>query len=330
MHLKLFFVIIYMFGTSNYVASQVIDSLPVKIDIIVPQKKIIYLDSATIARNLFVKDSITHIQDSITWQFLKTPALNRPNLYINSLLNKYIIKDRYLLTPAFGINKYVFRYGTGQVKTTHDYWILVVSIFLILYFSALKYFFSNQIRNLFLAFYQEKYFKIINTDRNLFITLLFLLIFMLFCLSAGTYIYVVTNKIGNVYWLKKIELLALLSIFVLLFTIVNNILIRLIGTIFNVTTITNQYLNLLYVSMFTSIIVLVPFSVILLLIPSIFIKLIIWISIALIVTIYIVRFLRMLIIIVNTHAFSKTYIFLYVCAFELCPIIILTKALNIS
>jgi len=319
-----------MFGTSNYVASQVIDSLPVKIDIIVPQKKIIYLDSATIARNLFVKDSITHIQDSITWQFLKTPALNRPNLYINSLLNKYIIKDRYLLTPAFGINKYVFRYGTGQVKTTHDYWILVVSIFLILYFSALKYFFSNQIRNLFLAFYQEKYFKIINTDRNLFITLLFLLIFMLFCLSAGTYIYVVTNKIGNVYWLKKIELLALLSIFVLLFTIVNNILIRLIGTIFNVTTITNQYLNLLYVSMFTSIIVLVPFSVILLLIPSIFIKLIIWISIALIVTIYIVRFLRMLIIIVNTHAFSKTYIFLYVCAFELCPIIILTKALNIS
>jgi hypothetical protein len=329
MRLNIFFVLFYMLCASSNLGAQVLDSTPVQLDTTIIQKKYIYLDSATIARNLFVKDSITHIQDSITWQFLKTPALNRPNLYIDSLLNRYIIKDSYLLTPAFGANKYVFRYGIGEIKPKPNYLILIMGIFLVIYFCVVRYFFGHQIKNLFLAFYFQKYLKKINTDRNLFLSLHFLLLFLLFCLSSAAYIYLITNKIGNIYTFKGIQLLAILSAAVLLCSILNNVLIRLIGFVFKLSTITNQYLALLYISMCNMLFFILPFILLLPLVSSNYSKIIIWFSVALLAIIYVIRFIRMLLIIVSTHTFSKTYIFLYVCAFELCPLIILIRALNI-
>ncbi|TAF45120.1 MAG: DUF4271 domain-containing protein [Sphingobacteriales bacterium] len=329
MRVKLLFVFVYGLLVWVNLSAQVTDSIPAKADTIGIQKKYIYSDSATIARNLFIKDSITHIQDSITWQFLKIPPTNRPNLYLDSLLRVYIITDKYLLTSALGASKYIFRYGIGQVKPSSNYWILTFGTILILYFAMVRYFFSHQIKHLFLSFYFDKYLRKINTDRNTIISPHFLLLFILFCLSSGTYIYLVTSKIGNVYSLKEMQLLLFLSFCILLFSVLNNIIIWLIGFVFNLFAITNQYLGLLYASMCNILFILLPLAVLLPLLPSLYIKPVIWLSVALLGAVYVVRFLKMLIIIVTKHTFSKTYIILYVCAFELCPLIVLIRALNI-
>lgn len=326
--LYIFLVLIFCTLANNY--AQTIDSAFVKPDTLVFKKKIIYLDSATIARNLFIKDSITHIQDSLIWQYIKTPVANRPNLFTISLLKKYLITDKYLLSNNHLDKKKVVKFGTGLNKNQTQIWLLLIIVGLIICFSIIRYFFTAEIALIFLALYNTKTLNKINKERNVFSSWQFLILYILFCFTLGLYLYLVTNKLGNIYNFKGLTLFLTLSFFVLILLSIKIILLRFLGFAFNISEMVSQYVHILYITLFNTLFVLLPFLIILALIPQGFSMLVIWLSVFVLALIYIIRLIKAVIIVLSKHTFSKTYLILYVCAFEICPIIILIKALNIA
>ncbi|TAH00947.1 MAG: DUF4271 domain-containing protein [Sphingobacteriales bacterium] len=330
MRLGFYIFIVLMFCQLINTSAQNIDSIVIKSDTVVSKKKIIYLDSATIARNLFIKDSITHIQDSLIWQFIKIPDVNRPNQFINSLLEKYLITDKYLLSNNQPCKTIIFKYGTGENKNSNKIWIIIVVLSLIISFSILKYFYNSEIVLIFTALYHTKTLSKINKERNVFSSWQFLVLYILFCLTLGLYLYLITNKLGNIYNYVGLTLFLSLSGVTLFLLSLKIILLRFLGFVFNITNMVSQYIHILYITLFNTLFVLLPFLLIFALITQRFSLLVIWLSVFVLALIYIIRLIKAAIIVLSKHTFSKTYLFLYVCAFEICPIIILIKALNIS
>lgn len=330
MRLGLYILIVLLFGKLGNSYAQNIDSVIVKPDTLVIKKKVIYLDSATIARNTFIKDSITHIQDSIIWQIIKVPDVNRPNQFVDRLLKKYIITDRYLLSNNHTLKKGVVKYGTGVNKNHTKIWVIVVVLGLIISFSTLRYFYNSEISFIFSELYDTKKLNKINIERNVFSSWQFLILYILFCFTVGLYIYLVTNKLGNIYHYKDLLLFATLSLITFILVSVKIILLRFLGFVFNISVMVGHYIHILYITLFNMLFVLIPFLLILALIPQNISISAIWLSVLILILIYLIRVVKAILIVLNKHSFSKTYLFLYVCAFEICPIIILLKALNVS
>ncbi len=326
--LYIFLVLIFCTQANNY--AQTIDSVSVKPDTVLIKKKIIYLDSATIARNLFIKDSIIQIQDSLVWKYIKFPLANRPNLFTVGLLKKYLITDKYLLSNNHLNKNKEVKFGSGLNKNYNNIWILIVIISLVISFSILKFFYNSEIVLIFLALYHTKSLSKINKERNIFSSWQFLVLFILFCFTLGLYLYLVTKKLGNIYNYEGLTLFLSLSVITLFLLSLKIILLRFLGFVFNITNMVSQYIHILYISLFNTLFVLLPFLLIFALISQRFSLIAIWLSVFVLALIYILRLIKAAIVVLYKHTFSKTYLFLYICAFEICPIIILIKALNIS
>lgn len=330
MRLRLHILFVLLFGKLGNSYSQNIDSIIVKPDTFVIKNKVIYLDSATIARNLYIKDSITHIQDSITWQIIKAPDVDRPNQFVNSLLKRYIITDRHLLSNNYILKKSVIKYGTGVNKNQTQIWVIATVLGLIIVFSVIRYFYNSEILFIFYEFFNFKKINKINSERNVFSSWQFLVLYTLFCLTVGLYIYLVTKKLGNIYLYKEMQLFGLLSIVTFILISLKIVLLRFLGFVFNFGEMVAHYTHILFLTFFNMLFVIIPFLLILAFIPQNISVLTVWLSILFLALIYVMRIVKAILIVLTKHLFSKTYLFLYICTFEICPIIILLKVLNIS
>ena len=328
MRYKLYFLILLVsFKISNLYA-QSADSIPIKADTQAVSTKFLYLDSATIARNLFVKDSILHVQDSLIMQFLKAPEIARANLFTEILLKKYIITDKYLLHSNLDTKAVTFRYGTGQVKSGSKYWILLVILGLLIAFSLLRYYFTSEIGLIFSAFYDTRAFNKINKEANVFSSWQFFILYIMFGFAIGLYLYFLTQGLRNIYDYKDMQLFVVLSIITIGCITVKILLLRLLGFVFHLQYQVKGYLHIFYITIFNTLFLLLPLLLIVALIPY-FIPLLVT-SVAILAIMYLTTFIRVYITILTKHSFSKIYLFLYICAFELCPLIVLIRALNIG
>jgi hypothetical protein len=323
-----FYILLLLFCIPFALCAQSFDSISIKADTQIVSHKYIHLDSATIARNLFVKDSIHHFQDSLIMQFIKVPKADRPNLFTEFLLKKYVITDKYLLHSISSTKEVVYKYGLGQVKPNSKYWILLVIVTLIILFSILRYYYASEIYLIFFAFFNTKAFNKMNKESNVFSSWQFLILYILFGFAGGLYLYLLTQGLGNIYEYKDIQLFVILSFFTIGFISIKILLLKLLGFVFHLQDQVKGYLNIFYITLFNILFMLLPMLLIVALIPHTF--KVIFISLIILAIIYITTFIRTYVIVLSKYSFSKTYLILYICAFELCPILILMGALNIS
>ena len=328
MRYSLYILIFFLICKAGGLHAQLADSIPIRADTQIVTRKYVFLDSATIARNLFIKDSILHIQDSLVMQFVKAPETARPNLFTEFLLKKYLVTDKYLLQASSDQKKVTFKYGLGQAKSVSKYWILLVILILLFSFSILRYYFTSEINLIFTAFYSSKAFDKINKEAHVFSSWQFLILYIMFGFAAGLYLYLITQGLGNRYEYKEIQLFFFLSLIMIGLISLKITLLRLLGFVFNLQYIVKGFLNLLYINIFNALFILLPLLLIVALVPySISVLLI---SVVILALIYFSTFLRAYVTVLSKHSFSKTYLFLYICAFELCPLIVFIKALNIG
>lgn len=338
MYKFLLFLLLAVIVSCNAAMAQKTDSLKFRRDTsTVKKKKYIVLDSATIARIAFIKDStllaqdsIKAVQDSISIQLIKAPLANRPNLFVAYLLKKYLITDKYLLQTTQNYKHKTIKFGTGDVKNYHKLWIIISIIGLIISFAFLRLFYAAELAFIFAAFYHTKTLKKINNEKNIFSSWQFLYLFILFSATAGLYLYLLTNQMGNIYNLSQFKLFLSLAVLILTLLATKITLLKFLGFVFNLQKMVKQYINILYITLFNTLFILLPIVLILALITRLYASYYIWFSVVCLGVIYVVRFVRAWLVVLGTHTFSKVYLFLYICSFELCPLIILIKALNIA
>lgn len=324
---RLYSTIFILFLFSTFLYGQA-DSNEVNPNISADQKVYVQLDSAGRAQRKADQDSIRAIRDSLSIMWVKTPDPNRPNKFQDSLLSLYIVKNLDFVSWANQFKKRVSHINQGQEKPKGETWIIGVILFLILFFSLIKFFFPSELNTIITAFYSNQILTRINKEDNLFNSWPFVFFYVLFGLIIGLYFYLSGKYLQLSYPIEGFELFLFLSVLVIGMFTLKIILLRFFGFLFDVNRIVREYVSVLYLSYFNTAILFLPVVIAFSLTSNRFAGIYSYIGIALLTVIFVIQFLRAGSNILSKYKFPKVYLIIYLCTLEFCPLIILFKALG--
>lgn len=293
------------------------------------------LDSAGLARRQAyrdsvkaVKDSLKALGDSLSLVWLKSPDPNRPNLFLDSLLKIYTVKNFDFRSWASQFKKKVNRYGEGRPIPKREPWVLIIIILLMLVFGMLKKAFPKQVASIIESFYSNRMLNQISKEGNLFSSWPFLFFYILFGFTIAMFLYLSGKYLLIEYEFDGFDwFLILTGIVIGLFTL-KIVVLRLLAFMFDLGKMVKEYTSILYLSYFNAAIVFLPLVVAFSLTPYRYGSIFSHLAIILVAFIFIFQFIRAGTLILSNYQFPKVYLIIYLCALEICPLLILLKALR--
>ena len=270
-----------------------------------------------------------NIKDSVTFYFLK-PSKIRPNLYFEYLSNTFIVKDKLLLHPAKSVSIQKINYGSGIPIYKMPLWILLSTVILIFSFLIVKLFFKKQVSLIFMAFYDTKVLPQISKEDQSIESWPFIFLYLIFSFAVGLFICLIINKTNNL--INTLTFNDFLTTSVIVFLIFNFkvFTLQFLGYFFRLQKIAQEYTKVIYLSYFNFLFLLLPILFLFSLIDIVGHQIIFWFLASLLALIISIQFLRITINILLHFRLSKFYLILYLCALEICPIIILARIINNS
>lgn len=296
------------------------DTLPAKR--IFPQK--IVKDAAYYARMKYVTDSI------ITHTWILPDSLIDKNIIIDSILKANISKKTGLFNryAEMGSTKKISPFRTGKPNPKGESWVLGVLAILLAIFSALKISFSKQLQSIMQSFFSNRVLNNLNKEDNLFTSWPFLLLFVQFGFTLGMFFYLVSQYYHVTFSSSGFQFYVSISILIVVLYVLKIIILRMLGYLFDVQKAVNEYVSILYLSYFNLALVFIPLVIAFALSPLRYGPYYVAASFVLLAIIFTFQFIRAGINILSHYRFSKVYLFLYFCALEICPILILIKAIG--
>lgn len=286
------------------------------------------IDSAEIKFQQRLQDSIKLSGDSIARLWIKAPDPNRPNRFVDSLINLYKVENFNFAAWAKKFPQKSIHFDEGRVRRTGETWVLAVIISLILFFAILKNAFSKELGSIVQAFYNNRALHQINKEDNLFSSWPFLFLYLLFGLTIGMFLYLSGKYFQLEYNYKGFEWFLVLSALVVgLFTL-KIIVLKILGFFFGIQKLVKEYVTVLYLSYFNSALIFLPLILAYSLTPNRYAGIFSYIAILCIILIFAIQFIRAGTNVLSNYHFSKFYLFIYLCALEICPVLILIKALR--
>ncbi|MBB5397912.1 DUF4271 domain-containing protein [Mucilaginibacter sp. AK015] len=283
-----------------------------------------FLDSvahATAAREQF-------ISDSLAWVYTRAPDSNRPNRFVDSILqaNKYK-NDLYL---SLSTKSKVIQ-GYGRSRPSRDVWVIAVIIVLLLFASGLNISSSKDMSNVFQSFYNRKSISQAGKEDSPINAWTFIGLFLLFGFTFGLFLYLLTTGYYKVYYtIAGIQLFLTLSFVIIALFASKFLVLKFLGFVFDINKLVNDYISTLSLTYFNIAFVFLPVGLCFSLIADKFIPFLLAVTLLLVIIIFIWQYLRSSVSIISNFRFHKFYLFVYLCALEICPILILIKALNIG
>ena len=306
------------------------DTLPVKPGITAPDPSYRRdaIDAAEFRFNQLRLDSIKEIGDSLSRIWIAAPDPNRPNRFLDSLIDLYKVENFDFAAWAKKFPQKSTRFNEGKLRLTGETWVLAAIIVMVLFFAILKNAFSKELRSIVESFYSDRTLSQINKEDNLFSSWPFLFLYLLFGLTMGMFLYLSGKHFELEYEYKGFEWFLILSAFVVgLFTL-KIIVLRVLGFFFGIQKLVKEYVTILYLSYFNAALIFLPLVIAYSLTPQRYAGVYTYLAILFIVVVFAMQFLRAGKNVLSGSHFSKFYLFIYLCALEICPVIILIKALR--
>jgi hypothetical protein len=281
--------------------------------------------------------------------FLSDSAIsaNREKFVEDSVALAYLIPDSAKMkSPGLdsilkiGANTPLFEPGKAPKRTAaakngakrkpREDWVIAVVLGLLIYTGLLNLFFgSDLLKSVIQSFYSKR--TLTNPDREagLVNSWAFAGLFLLFCITFGLILYQLTAYYNKTYPVSGFNLFMLLSGIAGVLVFLKFILLKFIGFIFDISAIVSEYLAILNLTYFSLAFVLLAVALCFSLLANRLIPQLFIISIGLTAVILVWQYLRGSLNIISDFRFHKFYLFVYLCALEICPVLILIKALNI-
>lgn len=291
----------------------------------------------TTGQNLVLVDSLdsaqvaTLVKDTITPKMLLIPDSLTKALMADSLSKGYGYP---LFDPVALAKSYLAKSGSisvyqqGSPMPKGEVWILAVIGALILLFAILKHTFSKQLVAIVQSFFSNRALGNLNKEDNLFTSWPFLLLFVQFGFTIGMFFYLMAQykEIDDV--THGFQFYVTISLLIIVLYIFKIIILRLLGFVFNIQKPVNEYVSILYLSYFNASLLFMPLVIAFALSPLKYGVFYIAVATILLAIIFVFQFIRAGINILSHYRFSKVYLFLYFCTLEICPILILIKAIG--
>jgi hypothetical protein len=283
-----------------------------------------FLDSvahATAYREQFVSDSLAKV-------YIIVPNPKRPNLFVDSILHANAYKGDYFLSLSA---KSKIKQGYGRNRPTRDVWVIGVIIMLLLFTAVLNIWSSKDMSNVFRAFYNQRTVTQAGKEESPINFWTFVGLFLLFGFTFGLFLYLLTTGYYKVYYtVGGFQLFISLSFVIIILFASKFLVLKFLGFVFDINKLVSEYISTLSLTYFNITFVFLPVALCFSLIADKYIPLLLAITLLLVVIIFIWQYLRSSVGIISSFRFHKFYLFVYLCALEICPILILIKALNIG
>jgi hypothetical protein len=279
-----------------------------------------FLDSvaqATVLRQQFM-------QDSVATMFIM-PDTNRTNQFTAYLLKNELYRGNTFLDIPYKPQK---KTGYGHNRKSRDPWIIIIIIGLILYTALLNVTLGSDIKNVFQSLYNKRPAQFDKEERRINLWT-FLSLFLLFGLTFGLFLYQLAAY-NNVYYnISGLQLFGFLSFIVIVLFSLKFLVLKFIAFLFDINRVVGEYITALYLTYFNIAFLFLPVALCFSLLAAQFIPYLLAIALLLIVIIFIWIYLRSSVNIISNFRFHKFYLFVYLCALEICPILILVKILDL-
>ena len=229
-------------------------------------------------------------------------------------LNNLLSKGRILAKP-------------GKVRNSRRVWIIWVLFVMLSLLAFVKARFPRDLQDIVQGVFNDRIIKS-SRDSNLIYSPSFILMFIGFCISSALIIYDYLDflKLQSEY--HGFVLFFILAMGILSFFVLKLIAYRLTTVIFNLERLMSPFLSFLYITIAGFTLFCVPLLMIFAffnagLLPH----LVTWIPF-IFLCFLIFLYIRSIAFLISNFEFSKFYLFLYFCALEVCPLIIVYKLIN--
>jgi hypothetical protein len=179
------------------------------------------------------------------------------------------------------------------------------------------------------SFYSKRVLSQAGKEEGVVSLWAFLGLFLLFCLTFSLFLYQLAAFKGVYYVVSGSRLFVLLTIGIIALFALKFVVLKLLGFVFDINKLVNEYLNILHLTYFNIAFVFLPVVICFSMLGVQYIPILLNLTIIVVIVIFLWQYLRSSVSIISTFRFHKFYLFTYLCALEICPILILIKALNI-
>lgn len=216
----------------------------------------------------------------------------------------------------------------GDLLPKGDVWVLAFIGFLVLLFSILKNAFSKQLLAIIQSFFSNRALGNLNKEDTLFNSWPFLMLFIQFGFTIGMFFYLVAQYQKFDIVKNGFQFFLTISVLIIVLYVLKILLLRLLGFVFNIQKPIKEYVSILYLSYFNTSLLFMPLVIAFALSPLKYGSVYVSMAIVLIAIIFVFQFIRAGVNILSDYRFSKVYLILYFCTLEICPILILIKAIG--
>jgi hypothetical protein len=279
------------------------------------------LDSVELAqanRQKFLEDSVA--------MFYLVPDSLREDQFVASILKSKLPDFYQLSSPSSKLKSNV---KSGRLRNLRDPLVIFVIIGLLIYVALINLFLSADLKNVIRSFFNKNILSQVDKEGGLINSWAFIALFLLFSLTLGLILYQLTVYYNVYYSISGLQLFISLSLIVGLLFALKFIVLKFIGFVFDANRVVKDYITILNLTYFNIAFVLLCVAICLSLLENEFIPWLKFFTVILIVAIFAWQYLRNSVSIISNIQFHKFYLFVYLCALEICPILILIKALKI-
>ncbi|MEZ2335049.1 DUF4271 domain-containing protein [Mucilaginibacter sp. RCC_168] len=273
------------------------------------------------ARKIFVADSIA-------FRYIHAPDSATTREFTDSLLAhaSYIYKG-YGFLDMPSKSKGLVR--DGHNRPLRDPWIVIVIVGLLLYTAALNIGLNKDVTYVLQSFYSKRVLSQAGKEEGFVSSWAFLGLFLLFCLTCGLFLYQLAAYKSVYYVVSGTRLYVSLTVIIIVLFALKFLALKFLGFVFDINRLVSEYLNILHLTYFNLAFIFLPVVICFSLLTSRYVPALLDVTLIITVVIFIWQYLRSSVNIISTFRFHKFYLFTYLCALEICPVLILIKALNI-
>jgi hypothetical protein len=285
-------------------------------------------DSVGRVQNVANSDSLKRVSDSLAVMYIKYPDPNRKNRFIDSLMQLYQVKNLDFIAWAKQFGRPINHDGEGKLRKHGQSWVLVVILCLVLGFAVLRIAYRNDINMLMNAFFDHRFLAQQTSAGGFFTSWPFMLLFVLFGFTIGMYLYLIGSYLQLSYAFSGVEWYVILSLLIMGLLILKVYVLRFLGFVLMVQKAVRVYTSILFLSYFHAALLFLPLIVAFSLSSSAYAVLFIYVGMAIALFITVFQAIRGAIHVLSHYQFSKLYLFIYFCALEICPMLVLIKVLR--
>ena len=275
-----------------------------------------------------VNDSLRHIGDSLSMLWIKIPDPGRENRFRDSLFKANLVTNLDFLEWESRFKKAEQQYDAGKLRKKGELWVIGFVLVSLILFAILRHMFFNELSAIIHAFFSNRVLSQINKEEKFFNSWPFVFLYLLFGFTIGMFLYQCGKYFQLSYSYSGFQWFLRLSMIVIGVFTLKVILLRFLGFLFDSVKLAKEYISILFLSYFNAALLFLPIVIAFSLTPTRFAPYYIYLSFLLIFFIVFFQFTRAISNILSSYKFPKLYLILYLCALEICPILVLIKALR--